>query len=295
MSAAANGISVAEILQRYLQSTRLHCRPRTIRTSKAAVRRLTEFFGEAHAADLSRSDFDRYSAERMAQGVGPHTPNRDLACLRAAFTQAKDDGLLDRVPKIRMLRTVQGMPRILNSDEIRRLLEHAADLRPLIATAASSGLRAAELRWLRWENVELDARAIDVRAKLDWRPKTHSERTVPIPGRLIELLLEHRDAVLSRPGDWVFPVPSHGGQWTETGLSHCARKAAERTSLWQKGSKALHDLRRSWASHLLAAGTPMDTVRRLGGWASNVTLERFYLAPTERAVRLAIDASGSIL
>ena len=60
-------------------------------------------------------------------------------------------------------------------------------------------------------------------------------------------------------------------------------------------SVALHDLRRSWASHLLAAGTPMDTVRRLGGWASNATLERFYLAPTERAVQLAIDASGSIL
>ena len=73
VAARVNGVTLTEILQRYLQSTRLHCRPRTIRTSKAAVRRLTEFFGEAHAADLSRSDFDRYSAERMAQGVGPRS------------------------------------------------------------------------------------------------------------------------------------------------------------------------------------------------------------------------------
>ncbi len=116
-----------------------------------------------------------------------------------------------------------------------------------------------------------------------------------MPARLQEILLAHKETVLHGPHDWVFPVPSHGGQWTETGLSHCARRVAERARLWQKGSKALHDLRRSWASHLLAAGTPMDTVRRLGGWASNATLERFYLAPTERAVRLAIDASGSIL
>ena len=295
VAAPVNGVTLTEILQRYLQSARLHCRPRTIRTSEAAVRRLTEFFGEAHAADLSRSDFDRYSAERMAQGVGPHTPNRDLACLRAAFTQAKDDGLLDRVPKIRMLRTVQGMPRILTPHEIRRLLEGGGDLRPLLATAVSTGLRAAELRWLWWENVDFDAGAIAIRAKLEWRPKTHCERTVPIPDRLTELLVEHREMVPAGPGDWVFPVPSHGGQWTETGLSHAARRAAERTGLWCRGSKSLHDLRRSWASHLLAAGTPMDTVRRLGGWASNVTLERFYLAPTETAVKRAVEASGSLL
>lgn len=36
LAALVNGVTVAEILQRYLQSTRLHCRPRTIRTSEGA-------------------------------------------------------------------------------------------------------------------------------------------------------------------------------------------------------------------------------------------------------------------
>jgi integrase len=285
----------SESLKRYLQSTRLHCRPRTIRTSEAAVRRLTDFFGDAPAAELSRSDCDRYSAERMAKGVGPHTPNRDLACLRAAFTQAKDDSLLDRVPKIRMLRTVQGMPRLLTPEEIRHLIERGEDLRPLLATAASSGLRAAELRWLWWENVDLESGEIAIRSKLDWRPKTHCERAVPIPNRLTQLLLQHRETVIHGPNDWVFPVPSHGGQWTESGLSHTARRVAEKAGLWRQGAKSLHDLRRSWASHLLAAGTPMDTVRRLGGWASNATLERFYVAPTEAGLKLAVEASSTLL
>ena len=39
----------------------------------------------------------------------------------------------------------------------------------------------------------------------------------------------------------------------------------------------------------------MDTVRRLGGWASSSTLEKFYLAPTESAVQKAIDASEDLL
>jgi hypothetical protein len=39
----------------------------------------------------------------------------------------------------------------------------------------------------------------------------------------------------------------------------------------------------------------MDTVRRLGGWASNATLEKFYLVPTDQALARAIDASGALL
>jgi integrase len=231
----------------------------------------------------------------MAGGVGPHTPNRDLACMRAALTHAKDDGLLDRIPKIRMLRTVQAMPRVLTPDEIHRLLDHAGDLRPLIATAAGTGMRAAELRWLSFDCLSLAAKTIEVRAKLDWRPKTHCERTVRIPDRLVEVLAKHRENVLSSPTDWVFPVPSHGGQWSETGLSHAVRRVAEKSGVWRPGSKPLHDLRRSWASHLMAAGTPMDTVRRLGGWASHATLEKFYLAPTEQALVRAVEASDSLI
>ena len=176
--ARVDGVTVATILQRYLESTKLHCRPRTIRTSEAAVRRLKVFFGQARAAEVSRSDCDRYSSERMAKGVGPHTPNRDLACLRAAFTQAKDDGLVERVPKIRMLRTVQGLPRILSREEVAKLLEAAGDLRVAFATAAGSGLRAAELRWLRWENINLDegGRSLFRRRKTGVPSRTASAR-----------------------------------------------------------------------------------------------------------------------
>jgi integrase len=288
-------LTVGEMLNRYLESTRIHCRPRTIRTSEAAVRRLGEFFGDRPAAALSRTDIDRYTANRLAQGVGPHTPNRDLACLRAALTQAKDDGFIDRAPKVRMLRTVHGLPRILTASQIKRLVRNGGNLSALLATASATGLRAAELRWLSWADVDTQNCAIEVRAKLDWRPKTHCERSIPIPPSLADILSRHREAVCSKRSDWAFPVPTHGGRWTETGLSHAAKRIAQRAGVWEEGCKALHDLRRSWASHLLAAGTPMDTVRRLGGWASNSTLEKFYLAPTQSAIDKAIAASGALL
>ncbi|MBJ17852.1 MAG: site-specific integrase [bacterium] len=65
--------------------------------------------------------------------------------------------------------------------------------------------------------------------------------------------------------------------------------------VWEPRCKPLHGLRRSWASHLLAARTPIDTVRRLGGWASHATLERFYLAPTPASLTKAVHASEALL
>jgi hypothetical protein len=38
--------SVPEVLERYLERTRLHCRPSTVRSSDAAAERLSRFFGE---------------------------------------------------------------------------------------------------------------------------------------------------------------------------------------------------------------------------------------------------------
>jgi integrase len=113
---------------------------------------------------------------RRPESIGPSSPRPPL---RAALTQAKGDGLLDRVPKIRMLRTVEAMPRILTPDEIRCVLDHAGGLRPLIATAASTGLRAAELRWLWWEDVDLEASTIEVRAKLSWHGARKASWTKP--------------------------------------------------------------------------------------------------------------------
>lgn len=101
--------TVPLLLERYLASTRLHCRPRTIRTTEAAVKRLGDFFVQVPASHLSRIEIDRYVAARLEDRVGPHTPNREFACLRAALNQARDDGLIERAPKIRMLRTLRSL------------------------------------------------------------------------------------------------------------------------------------------------------------------------------------------
>src|SRR5437588_2396067 len=61
-----------------------------------------------------------------------------------------------------------GDKRVLEPDEIRRLLEAAGDtFRPLIAVLVFSGLRLGEALGLRWQDVDTTAGWLHVRNQLD--------------------------------------------------------------------------------------------------------------------------------
>jgi integrase len=70
--------------------------------------------------------------------------------------------------------------------------------RPLLLTAIFAGLRASELRGLRWEDVNLDKREVRVHQRADrfndiGRPKSEAgERTVPVPPIVANALKEWR-------------------------------------------------------------------------------------------------------
>jgi integrase len=82
-------------------------------------------------------------------------------------------------------------------DEIKALLASASGRwRPLVLTAAFCGLRASELRGLRWQDIDMEKRLIRVHQRADrfndiGRPKSISgERTVPAPPVVINALRE---------------------------------------------------------------------------------------------------------
>jgi integrase len=83
--------------------------------------------------------------------------------------------------------------------------------RPLILTATFCGLRASELRGLRWQDVDMDKREIRVHQRADrfndiGRPKSLSgERTVPAPPMVINSLKEWKLAAPRGALDLVFP------------------------------------------------------------------------------------------
>jgi integrase len=88
---------------------------------------------------------------------------------------------------------------IPSPDEMRTLIAHLdGRWRPLFVTAIFTGLRASELRGLKWTDVDLKRGQLHVRQRADrfnrmGRLKSAAgERTVPLPPLVINMLKEHR-------------------------------------------------------------------------------------------------------
>jgi integrase len=102
--------------------------------------------------------------------------------------------------------------------EIKRIIEASKDgkRRALFLTAALTGLRASELRGLRWSDVDLKTAKpeLHVRQRADrycklGPPKSAmSRRTVPLPTELVTALKEWKLACPKGEGDLVFPTIS---------------------------------------------------------------------------------------
>ena len=88
-------------------------------------------------------------------------------------------------------------------DEIKAIvaalatIDDAARWRPLLLTAIFTGLRASELRGLRWQDIDRSRGELHVRQRADrfgkvGRPKSEAgERTVPMPPMVVSVLKEH--------------------------------------------------------------------------------------------------------
>ena len=153
---------------------------------------------------------------------------------------------------------------IPSPDEIRAIIaalvaiDEAARFRPLLLTAIFTGLRASELRGLKWADIDLKRGEVHVRQRADrygkiGRTKSEAgERTVPLPPMVVSVLREHRLACPNGTLGLVFPNSKgsvdHRNTIVERGL-HPAQVAAGVVDQHGRAKyKGLHALRHFYAS-----------------------------------------------
>jgi integrase len=199
-------------------------------------------------------------------------------------------------------------------DEVRRMIDGASEGRgrTLLMVAAFSGLRASELRGLRWKDVDLKKGVLHVRQRADryntiGQPKsTSSERTVPIGPMVVNTLRQWKMACPKSAADLVFPT----GRGTIENHSNIVRRILASAQIaagivngdGEPKYPGLHALRHfyaSWCINRKADGglelQPKSVQRRLGHASIVMTLDRYghlfpshddgaELAEAERAV-----------
>jgi integrase len=180
---------------------------------------------------------------------------------------------------------------IPSRDEIKRILAAAPEGRgrALLLTAAFTGLRASELRGLRWEDVDLANAVLRVRQRADryntiGRPKSASgERELPIGPMVVNTL---RTWKLACPaGGLVFPT----GIGTVEGLNNIVRRmfnpvqiaagVVDKDGRAKYGMHAMRHFYASWCINRRQDGglelPPKSVQARLGHASIVITLDRY--------------------
>jgi integrase len=192
------------------------------------------------------------------------TANRVLTLIRAVLRRAHQQwGWLDKVPHIRLYKESERRIRYLTKEEARKLLnELPPHLQDMTLFSLSTGLRASNVTGLRWSQVDLQRNHVWIHAD---QAKAGKALAVPLNSVAREVIVRQ----VGKNEIFVFTFES---QPVTRPNNHAWRKALRRAGI---GDFRWHDLRHTWASWHIQAGTPLHVLQELGGWSSYEMVRRY--------------------
>ncbi len=283
-----------ELLEEFLTYLR-HERGQAEHTRRTYRAQLRKFIAWAEAQGVRRwaeVSFDHLTAfleheRRRRPAREPDTSPRrlsaeslylEIAALRAFFRFGEAEGFLpvNLAENLALPHRWKRLPKALNDEEIRRLLAplphpDPSDLcdQAVLELAYASGLRLAELRHLRLEQLHLDAGFVTVIGK------GNKERVVPV-GRPAVAALERyletgRPRLVTRRSPANVFLTRRGTPFAHTTLWLRIKRRARRAGIGRNLTP--HMLRHSFATHLLEHGADLRVIQELLGHANLDTTE----------------------
>ena len=206
---------------------------------------------------------------KIKEGRSISTANKHLATVSAVLHHAARSGKLRSVPWIPYLRAESGRVVWITQEQAQALILELPDhLASMTRLALATGLRRANVTGLEWGSVDLGRRMAWV-----WPDEAKSAKAIPIPlnDDAVAVLREQ----IGEDPRWVFTYRKKPITRTKTKAWDAAVKRAE----CPKGFR-FHDLRHTWATWHVMAGTPLDVLMKLGGWASySMVLKYAHFSP----------------
>ncbi|MEJ5226855.1 site-specific integrase [Thermodesulfovibrio sp.] len=206
------------------------------------------------------------------------TCNRYISILKASFSKAYDWKFIteERLKDIRKVKPLQGETKrlkYLTKEEIDKLLMNCdRHLYPIVFIAIYTGMRKGEILNLKWSQIDLKNGII----LLD-KTKNYERREIPISDSLKALFKQlHSQRRLNT--DYVFVNP-------DTGKRYHNLKRSFNTACRKAGIQDFHfhDLRHTFASHLVMSGADLKTVQELLGHKSlTMTLRYSHLSQAHK-------------
>jgi integrase len=265
-------------------------RPGSVRDDKAMIEGIIlPALGGLKVAEVTHGDVATLHASLKAT---PYRANRVLSLLSKMMNLAVQPWRLrpDNPAKGVARFPEERRERWLSTDELRRLCD-ALDGVPSQRTADAirllmlTGARRAEVLTAEWDHIDF--------ARERWiKPSAHTKQKkteyVPLSAPALALLARLKEQAL--PGArFVFPGDAEGKPLQEirrTWLAACAKAGLE--------GVRLHDLRHTYASHLVSSGLSLEIVGRLLGHTQVATTKR-YAHLADSPLREATERFGALV
>jgi integrase len=273
----------------YLETNKAHWSPKTYEMESLNINRLLPHFGRILLMDIDADSIARYQSSRH-KTVGPRTINLEVCTVRAILRKHRLWANIQ--PDVKMLRTRSDIGRALSADEVHRLLvackkSRSRSLYPAVLLSLHTGLRNAELRLLRWRQVDLLENEITVGKS---KTVAGEGRVVPLSNTAIEAIQEwRRQFPNAQPAHFVFPTERYGLDGEEGYLE--GKRAASETdptkhigswkTAWTNARKDAkvqcrwHDMRHTFVSRMAESQASDATIMSLAGHVSRKMMERY--------------------
>jgi len=265
---------------------------------------------------ITSRDLEQIRTGWMQAGNKPSTVNRKMGSISGVFSRAIEWEYIGTHPlaKLKQLKVdSMGLVRYLDADETKRLrdtldtrqdemkaerenankwradrgkekmqslvhLPFTDHLKPMVLVSLNTGMRRGELFDLKWSAVNFDTKTITVAGDTT---KTSDTRYIPMNKEVMSVLEDWK----KQAGTSRYTFPSQGGGRLED-VKSAWLKLLERAKI---NGFRWHDMRHDFASRLVMAGVPLNTVRDLLGHADiKMTLRYAHLAPGTKAAAVEL-------
>jgi integrase/recombinase XerD len=236
------------------------------------LRHLMAFLQHERARSLA------HQPENSPRRLSSESVYLEIAALRAFYRFAENEKHLPRniAENLSLPRRWQRLPKALSDAEIDQLLAPEIPATPrtlcdlaVLELAYASGLRLAELRGLRLEQLHLEAGFINVIGK------GNKERVVPLGRKAVEALNQYleggRPELVNRRSPANVFLTKRGTPFAAVTLWLRIKQRARRAGIARNVTP--HMFRHSFATHLLEHGADLRVIQELLGHASISTTE----------------------
>ncbi len=242
---------------------------RSLATDKSHIRWLRPLIGTYRLTEIDRDCIETLR-RRKKKETSAVSANRVMSLLRSMLKAARDDWeWIDVIPKVPMYTIEEPEPRWVTREQFEVLAGHMPPHLELIARfAVNTGLRSANVLGLRWDQINMEQNVVIVPAL-----RAKARKPIRVPLNAEARCVIERVRGLGESGAYVFTYEGH----PLTTIKRAWNRAVGAAGLQPL---KFHDLRHTWASWHVQAGTPLSVVQELGAWSDIRTVQRYaHLSP----------------